>query len=50
MGVGRIIEFGSRARRADCRLEGIWVIEMGEGRIVEFDSRARKQVSGEEVD
>jgi hypothetical protein len=41
MGVGRIVEVGSRARRADCRLGGGWASGMGVGRIVEFDSRAR---------
>ena len=41
MGVGRIVEFNYRDRRAGCRLGGGWASGMGVGRIVEFDSRAR---------
>jgi len=41
MGVGRIVEFDSRDRRACCRLGGGWASGKGVGRIVEIDSRAR---------
>jgi hypothetical protein len=40
-GVGRIVDFGSRSRRADCRLGRKRTSGIGVGRIVEVGSRAR---------
>ena len=41
-GVGRIVDFGSRARSAGCKLGRRRASSMGVGRIVKVDSRARK--------